>query len=571
MTSGPPGAFACPMTGAVRLEARITEAPGLSLLCPNFGVSLVSDTGPAQTHNFIAIDLQRLPSERSRQELIAAACRAAVAAWFERIDNAFARVALAAVAAAARYGNVVPRPAALGSGLLLPGMRRRPWLRLVRLVTARAVEEFGPARPGPKAGKRIADLKTTAEAEAEVAKLAAEQWRRALTTRAVRDMTGYLTSHAGADAAGRVPNIGRLIASYAKWHRVSEATAYRHWRMVRELGLVRQTQHSAPGEHARYVLCFPPAQIPADLPMLDASAQPMDLDAHLRDWDDHAGQALQEAAELGLVRYGAATSMRTATTTPKPGTRLDGPPPTSTDTDPDSLAAYYCKAFPLYAKAKNPSAPSRVPARPRRAPDRRGGRIRADERTAALGVLSDCMERWVAQRGTNRLPTDAELERMVPLLVLVLRHVPASEVIELLTRQVHSAESLAGVLTWRLGRTLRALRARFERPVDDDGQIYAATAALRAAQAADRHAATAAARRHARQQMQAGITRASTRHSHASRPTDGLTIDWATEPHATADAAPTDAETTASRRRYLLALQRARRQKISSNEETGRA
>jgi len=159
----------------------------------------------------------------------------------------------------------------------------------------------------------------------------------------------------------------------------------------------------------------------------------------------------------------------------------------------------------------------------------------------------------------------------VPLLVLVLRHTPPSEVAELLTAQVRSADNLAGVLTWRLGRTLRALRARFDRPVDDDGQIYAATAALRAAEAAERHAATAAARRHARQQMQAGITRATTRHSHASRPTDGLTIAWATEPQATPDAAPTDAEETASRRRYLLALQRARRQKISSNEERGRA
>lgn len=40
------------MTGAARLEARITEAPGLSLLCPKSGVSQrVSDTESAQTHN----------------------------------------------------------------------------------------------------------------------------------------------------------------------------------------------------------------------------------------------------------------------------------------------------------------------------------------------------------------------------------------------------------------------------------------------------------------------------------------------------------------------------------------
>ncbi|GAA4522488.1 hypothetical protein GCM10023191_101790 [Actinoallomurus oryzae] len=500
---------------------------------------------------------------------VVARCRAAVAAWFERINNAFVAVALTAVAAAARYSATVPRPAALGSELLLPGMRRRPWLRLVRLVTARAVEEFGPARPGPKADKRISDLKDAAEAEAEVGKLAAEQWRRALTTRAVRHMTGYLTSAAGADAAGRIPNTGRLIASYAKWHRVSETTAYRHWQVVRELGLVRQTQHSAPGEHARYVLCFPPAQLPADLPAGDLSPQPMDLDAHVRDWDDHAGQALEETAEFGLVRYGAATSARRATTTPTTVTGSDGASLASTDTDLDSLSAYYCEAFPLYAKAKNPSTPTRVFAHPRRTPNRRGGRISDDERTAALGVLSDCVDRWVAQRGPHRLPTDAELDRMVPLLVLVLRHTPPSEVIELLTHQVRSADSLAGVLTWRLGRTLRALRARFDRPVDEDGQIYAATAALRAAEGAERHAATATARRHARQQMHAGITRANTRHKHTSL-TGGLTIEWATEPPEALPSplpAAVDAEETASRRRYALALQRARRQKITDDEE----
>jgi hypothetical protein len=500
---------------------------------------------------------------------VAAACRSAVAAWFSRINGAFAAVALAVVGAAARYGNTVPRPAALGADLLLPGMRRRPWIRLVSLATTRAEAEFGPARPGPKkVDKRIGDIKDAAEAEAEVGKLAGEQWRRALTTRAVRDMTGYLTSNAGADPAGRIPNTGRLIASYAKWHRVSEATAYRHWRAVRELGLVRQTQHSAPGEHARYVLAFPPAQLPADLPAGDVSPQPMDLDAHVRGWDDHAGQALEEAAELQLVRYGAATSMRTATTTPAPGTGPEGTPSTSTDTDPDSLAAYYCEAFPLYAKARTPSPPARPQRRTHRAPNRRGGRIGTDERAAALGVLSDCRGRWVSQRGPDRLPSDAELERMVPLLVLVLRHTPPSEVAELLTAQVRSADNLAGVLTWRLGRTLRALRARFDRPVDDDGEIYAATAALRAAEGAQRHEQTAAARHHARQQMQAAITRAATRHDRRSASRSDLKITWATEP-ATDDpraasnaqsAARQAAEEATQRQRRALALRRARQE-----------
>jgi hypothetical protein len=535
------------MTGAVRLEARITEAPGLSLLCPNSGVSQqISDTEPAQTHNLITPSLPdalRRPANvrpRHARQLVrldachaavAAACHTAVTRWFSRANNAFAAVVLAAVAAAARYGATLPRPAALGTNLVLPGLRRRAWLRLVRLAMARAEAEFGQARPGPAkggvAGKRLAELKDAAEVEAGVAQVAAEQWRRALTTRAVRDMTGYLTCIAGADAAGRIPNIGRLIASYAKWHGVSEATAYRHWRVVRELGLVRQTQHSAPGEHARYVLCFPPAQLPNDLPIPDSSVQPMDLAAHLQAWDDHADQALEEAAELELVRYGAATSMRTATTTSAPGTGPDAAPQTSTDADPDSLSAYYCKAFPLYAKAKNPSAQASTVHRARPVANRRGGRISDEERAHALTVLSDCMPRWVAQRGPNRLPRDAELERLVPLLVLVLRHTPPSEAVELLTNQVRSADSLAGVLTWRLGRTLRALRARFNRPVDDDGEIYAATRALRAAEAAARHEQTAAARQAAKDALHSALNRIARRRP-ATAPQSGLGITWAT-------------------------------------------
>lgn len=566
---------------------RITEAPGLSLLCPNSGVSQqVSDTEPAQTHNFITPalphvigGLANVPPRCARQLVrldvhqadVAAACRTAVATWFSRVDNAFAAVALVAVAAAARYGATLPRPAALGTGLLLPGMRRRAWLRLVRLAMARAEAEFGQARPGPGgggvAGKRIAELKDAAEAEAGVAQVAAEQWRRALTTRAVRDMTGYLTCNAGADAAGRIGNIGRLIASYAKWHGVSEATAYRHWRVVRELGLVRQTQHSAPGEHARYILCFPPAQVPNDLPILDVSPQPMDLAAHLQAWDDHADQALEEAAELELVRYGAATSTRTATATSAPVTGPDAAPQTSTNADPDSLPAYYCKAFPLYAKAKNPSAQTWAIRHPKSTSKRRGGRISDDERANALTVLSDCVPRWVAQRGPNRLPSDAELERMVPLLVLVLRHIPPSEVIELLTTQVRSADSLAGVLTWRLGRTLRALRATFDRPVDDDGEIYAATRALHAAEAAVRHERTATARQAAKDALHAALNRIARRRS-STAPRSGLDISWAIEPEQPTTP-PVDTTEADSRHRHALALARARREKISNEDGWG--
>jgi hypothetical protein len=566
------------MTGAVRLEARITEVPGLSLLCPNSGVSpQAGDTEPAHTYNFIPTDLQQLLAASSGQAAdVVAACRAAVAAWFERVRGAAGLVALAAVAAAARYGATVPRPAALGSGLLLPGMRRRPWLRLVRLVTARAEAEFGQARPGPaKSDKRIADLKDAAEAETEVAKLAAEQWRRALTTRGVRDMTGYLTSAAGADAAGRIPNTGRLIASYAKWHRVTEVTAYRHWRAVRELGLVRQTQHSAPGEHARYVLSFPPAQLPDGLPAGDASPQPMDLAGHTEAWTGHAGHALEEAAELELVRYGAATGSPTPTTTAtKAGTGPATGPATSTDTTPNQgghdLTAYYCQAFPLYAKVRTPSPPPQAPRRPPRRASRRGGRINVDEQTAAAGVLSDCRPQWTLQRGPDRLLTETEEQRLVPLLVLVLRHTPASEVVELLTTQVRSANDFTGVLTWRLGQTLRALRARTAQAVDEDGAIYAAKAALRAAEATERHNATTAARQAARAQMMAAITNATTRHTPTTAAHSGSDIVWATEPQPTPTTPPTGAEETASRRRYALALQRARRQKIISNEGTGR-
>jgi hypothetical protein len=73
-------------------------------------------------------------------------------------------------------------------------------------------------------------------------------------------------------------------------------------------------------------------------------------------------------------------------------------------------------------------------------------------------VLAASAEEWRAQRGRAPMPGSAELARVKAMTALALRHVPRSEVIQLLTWHVASAQDLPGVLAWRLGQVLTATR-----------------------------------------------------------------------------------------------------------------
>jgi hypothetical protein len=64
---------------------------------------------------------------------------------------------------------------------------------------------------------------------------------------------------------------------------------------------------------------------------------------------------------------------------------------------------------------------------------------------------------------------------------LALRHLPRGEVIQLLTWHVAGVRDLPGVLAWRLGQVLTAVRRPTRQvPADENGTLYAAKLAARA-------------------------------------------------------------------------------------------
>ena len=88
---------------------------------------------------------------------------------------------------------------------------------------------------------------------------------------------------------------------------------------------------------------------------------------------------------------------------------------------------------------------------------------------------------WRAQRGRAPVPGSAELARVEAMTALALRHLPRGEVIQLLTWHVAGARDLPGVLAWRLGQVLTAVRRPARQvPADEDGALYAAKLAARA-------------------------------------------------------------------------------------------
>jgi hypothetical protein len=442
---------------------------------------------PGEVRRFTAAAAVRaaLPAVDEGQAL-AEVCRSAAARWYRARMRAEVSVWLVAMVAAQRYTTPLPRPASHDAPRVLPAMRRATWYQLLRLVTVRAEAEFGPARPGPKP-KTLADCKDAADAEASIAELAATAWRQAFTARPVQQIIGFLTGNAGADDAGQVPNIGRLIAAYAKCFRVDERTAYRHWQIVRHLGIVRQTQHSAQGRHARYRLCFPPARVPEHLPDDPGGYPGPSLAAKITMWADAADASLAAVDDLELYRYGSCRYRTPRTHTPTENQAL-----TSENTRPTSLRAYYCQAWPLYAKARPPSPPPASTRRGDRSARARPGGITDEDRARAWAILDRCRPRWAAQQVA--MPDREELGQLIGLVAVVLRyaaHVHPGDVVDLLSERVGSARDLVGLLRWRLQQTLRDLRRRLNLQVDEDGSLWQRRQDARAVDRRELHEATA--------------------------------------------------------------------------------
>lgn len=279
-----------------------------------------------------------------------------------------------------------------------------------------------------------------------------------------------------ADAAGRLVDIPGVLAGYAAHHQLSHRVGWTDFMRLVEAGLVRQVCAAAPERQARYVLSMDLAALPDDLPA--------DLAKELRRYVDNPviaakgrpTRADEDAAlaECEVIREGSATGPKIAA----------------------SLGCGRLHTSP-YTREGSPPSPQPQPSQPPRQqlPFPFGGQDLDDEKGGALDFVRELGPDWAAQRGGQVL-SDAEAAELAHLVVLLLRHMPRSEAAELLTAQVASAGDLAGVLRWRIGRTLAGMRRARRRVetirVDDEGQGHAAWLAANA-ERAEKTAATKAA------------------------------------------------------------------------------
>jgi hypothetical protein len=298
-------------------------------------------------------------------------------------------------------------------------------------------------------------------------------------------MAEHLTHRA--DAAGRLVDIPGVLAGYADSHQVSRRTGWTDFMRLVEAGLVRQVCAAAPERQARYVLSMDLASLPDDLPVDLARELRKHIDSPVVAAKGRPTRADEDAAlaECEVIREGSARG-------PKIAARLGCG---RLHTSP-------------YTREGSPPSPqpheSQRPQRPRPLPF--WGQDLDGERGSALDFVRELGPEWARQRGGQVL-SDAEAAELAHLVVLLLRHMPRSEAAELLTAQVASAGDLAGVLRWRIGRTLASMRRARRRVetirVDDEGQGHAAWLAANAdraeAQAATKAAVVAEARRRARE------------------------------------------------------------------------
>ncbi|MCC5581773.1 hypothetical protein IMZ11_39850 [Microtetraspora sp. AC03309] len=307
-------------------------------------------------------------------------------------------------------------------------------------------------------------------------------------------MAQHLTHRA--DKTGHLTDIPAVLDAYSSRCGLSRRVGWTDFMRLVEAGLVRQVCAAAPERQARYVLVMDLAALPDDLPA--------DLARELRRYVDDPRTAAKgrptragedaALAECEVIREGSAAGPRVAS---KLGCgRLHTSP-------------YMREGSPPSPQPRQSQGPQRPPLEPA------WGQDRNDEKAAALDFVKELGPEWARQRGGQVL-SENEIGEIAHLVVLLLHHVRRSEAAELLTAQVSSATDLAGVLRWRIGRTLAGLRRAQRRSealrVDDDGERHAAflevNAARNAANAARKAALVEEARRRAREIRQQREARA---------------------------------------------------------------
>ncbi|KWX03202.1 hypothetical protein LI90_4253 [Carbonactinospora thermoautotrophica] len=373
---------------------------------------------------------------------------------------------------------------------------------------------------------------------------------------------------------GRLPDDVELAGTYAAAHHVSTRTWRTDRRRLVDAGLLVLVQAAAAGRRARYALAIPPwiRDDPGDLPT-------------------------ELALQLDLITdedlYG-----------PRPCTRADRPPPVPEDVDqpqPETDSQdnergaepglWMTSSVSISIEGSSPlSAPVAVGGARASAP-RGQGEISSQEKArleaAAWRVLRRARPWWARQRGRDRvLDLDAQ-RRLVPLLVEALRRTTEAELVEEITVQTRSADSLAGVVAHRLWRLVQSRLPFDQRPVEPSPELRAKAAAVRARRAVLTAAANnpelqrrrAAARAAAYQALHAALD---ARHTQPQAPaTAQATGGWLREPEEAfrahlaelgialdPDEQRRAARAAEARRIHAAALARARRERAARHAAT---
>uniref|UniRef100_UPI003F49A62B hypothetical protein n=1 Tax=Sphaerisporangium sp. CA-236357 TaxID=3240030 RepID=UPI003F49A62B len=310
-------------------------------------------------------------------------------------------------------------------------------------------------------------------------------WRGEHTHPALKRMLKHLVHHA--DEHGVLRDIPAILVSYSGRHAVGPRTGWNDLERACQAGLLRQLKAAAPGRQASYILAMDVAALPADLPedMRAALRRYVDNPASIAKGAQTRAEVHRALADCQVVRYGSARRQTPIMESVGCG-RLHTSPFTREGSPP--------------SPQPRQSQPSQ---RARRLPF--GGQDLNEERSRALDFVKGLCPVWAYNRASGEIPSDAELAKLAPLVGLLLRRMPGHEVAELLTTRIGTASDLAGVLRWRIGRTLGGLRRAERRSaalrVDDDGAGHAAwlaaNAAAAEAQAASKAAVVELARRRA--------------------------------------------------------------------------
>ncbi|MEU9837538.1 hypothetical protein AB0D67_38915 [Streptosporangium sp. NPDC048047] len=247
-----------------------------------------------------------------------------------------------------------------------------------------------------------------------------------------------------------------MIQAYENEHHVGERTFWKDLDRLTCLGLVRKVEAAAPGQPARYVLCYDLAHLPEDLPKSLGRAV-----------EDIADDPVKRAKRLPTLAstHGALAACITV----RYGSR----------TCPTPALFFGCGRVQtcLYIQEGPTPPPHRTP-RERVQDDHGrspwGNKTGTEEKREARQVLDGCVAAWRLQRTSRQqaeaeLPDAGTLAGVEHLIGLLLRYVPPSEVEEILSAQVGSVRNFAGVVRYRAGRWLRTLRRRYFIAVDDDG------------------------------------------------------------------------------------------------------